>query len=190
MTNKKANLEEHPPPPPLDIPPELVSALAPIVQAFFEFLMKRWGIRDPITVLTECIEQREWFKGIVLSTAFFEGMRRKVLLDHFKGRMCPERIEHLRSLEQIIMFLYASGIIDQSTYSKMIEVNKFRNNLVHLEPFTEPKLQPRAAEKTIEKAISCLCPLIEKWSEDKEKESELIEFPPKPKVRKKEKQTI
>ena len=50
----------------------------------------------------------------------------------------------------------------------MMEVKDFRNNLVHFEPFIEPKLQPRKAQEIIEKAISCLEPLIEKWAENEE----------------------
>ena len=96
MTNKKYGIIE------------LLSDLAPVVvKALTKFLMKKWGIRDPIKVLRKCIEQREWFKGVVLSTAFFEGIGRTVLLDEFKDKIDSKRIEHLR-LEQIIMLLYAS----------------------------------------------------------------------------------
>ncbi len=127
---------------------------------FLAFLMKWWGIRDPIKALRECIEHEEWFKGIVLSTAFFEGIGIKVLTNHFKGQMKPKRIEQLR-LEQIILFLYGLRMIDASTYSKMMKVKGFRNGIVHFEAFTEPKLQPKEAKEIIEKAMICLKTLIQ-----------------------------
>lgn len=169
MTNKKSDLEA------LGIG-ELTSALAPIAEAFFKFLAKMWGIRDPIEVLRECIERREWFKGMVLSTAFFEGLGKTVLLGHFKGQIASERFKSLR-LELIIMFLRASEIIDQSTYSDMMEVKSFRDDIVHLEPFTEPKLESKKAERIIGKAIGCLQTLIEKLPESEEELLELPELP-------------
>jgi len=45
----------------------------------------------------------------------------------------------------------------------MMEVKEYRNDIVHLEPFTEPKLQPRKAKRIIRKAIACLKALLEKW---------------------------
>jgi len=47
---------------------------------YFEILGKKWGIQNPTEVLRECIEKEEWFKGIVLSATFFEGVGAKVLL--------------------------------------------------------------------------------------------------------------
>ena len=164
MSNEKTDLKK------------LVSALAPIAEVFLEFLMKKWGIRNPVEVLEECIERREWFKGVVLSTAFFEGIGKTVLSGHFKEQISSERFKNLR-LELILMFLQASGIIDQPTYSDMMQVKDYRDAVVHLEPFTEPKLEPEKAEKIIRKAISCLQTLIEKLPASEEK---LFELPPKP----------
>ena len=131
-------------------------------------LEKIWEVANPIQKLEKCIKDKEWFKGIVLSTAFFEGVGTIVLSTHFKGHIAPEKIEHIRSLDQIILLLYASEIIDQSTYSKMIEVNQFRNNLVHIKPFAIPqKIQPKKAKRIIKKAIVCLEALMEKWAETK-----------------------
>lgn len=177
---KKSEVEE---PEEIEIVEEIYSTklnISELVRAFFEFLMERWGIHDPIKVLQECIEHREWFKGIVLSTAFLEGIGKTVLVDYFEDQIKPERIEHLR-LEQIIMFLYASRIIDESTYSTMMEIKDYRNNIVHLEPFTRPRLQPKEAEKIIEKTISCLEPLSEKWAKIKKKETKRLKLPPLPK---------
>ena len=101
--------------------------------------------------------------------------------------MKPERIEHLRS-EQIIMLLYASEIIDQPTYSKMIEVNRFRNDIVHFKTLFAPQLPPKKAEANIKKAISCLKPLIREYFKNVLKEEiDRLELPPRPDAGKKQK---
>jgi len=82
------------------------------------------------------------------------------------------------------MFLYASKLIDQPTYSKMMEVKEYRNTLVHLEPFTEPKIQPKEAKDVIRKAITCIEQLLK--IPDNEDLEELIKFPPKPESKQKE----
>ena len=156
MTRKESDSGERFPP---SIPIEQV------VKDIINLTREQWGIIDPVILLKECIENEEWFKGIVLSTTFFEGIGIKLLSSYFKHQISDKRIEHLR-LEQIIMFLYSSGIIDQPTYSKMIEVRDFRNKIVHFEElFTEIKLQPEKAKKIIEKAIDCLLPLSDKYLE-------------------------
>jgi hypothetical protein len=134
---------------------------APLLhRRLLEYLQRTWGIRDPVVVLRECIENREWFKGIVLSTAFLEGLGKYVVTSYFKGRIRAERIEHLR-LEQIIILLYASRMIDHSIYVKMMKIKDFRNRIVHIEPFAEPNLQSKKAKQTIEKAIFCFESLVE-----------------------------
>lgn len=171
MANEKTEIEN------------LVSASAPLFKAFLQFLRDMWGIRDPVEVLKECIKHNEWFKGIVLSTAFFEGIGKELLIVHFGDRINSDRIEHLR-LEQIIMFLNASEMIDQTTYSDMMEVRDYRNSIVHLEPFTKPKIQPQETKRVIQKAIKCLKSLTEKWATNKK--TEFIILPPKPKEKKKQ----
>ena len=75
----------------------------------------------------------------------------------------------MRSIEQIIVFLRASRIIKQPIYCKMMDVNKFRNKLVHFEG-TPEKLDPIEAEKIIRKAIDCLDELIKKIPQHKDDE--------------------
>lgn len=147
---------------------ELISTALEIV--INKFLDAWWEI-NPIQILINCIEKEKWFEGVVLSTAFFEGIGKMLLSDHFKGEIGSERF---RNLGLIIMFLRASEIIDPTTYSDMMKVKDFRDDIVHLEPFTKPKLQPKKAKEIIEKAISCLGKLFEKWpSEEPEPLEEL-----------------
>jgi hypothetical protein len=136
--------------------------LALIYKLFEEFL----GIRLPADVLKDCIRQKEWFKGVVLSTTFFEIVGKMILSLKFKEEIRSEKFERLQSVDQIIMLLFVSGVIDQPIYCKMIEVNSFRNDMVHIETLTEPKLNPKEAEQTINKAINCLELLMKKIGED------------------------
>lgn len=78
------------------------------------------------------------------------------------------------------MFLSASGNIDQVTYSKMMEVKDYRDSIVHLEPYTRLKIQPKEARRMIKKAIECLEPLMERLVETEP----IIKLPPKPKTEK------
>lgn len=158
---------------------KVASGIKVLGEMLKEYLMQKWGLKDPIEVLEDCIKHGEWFKGIVLSTTFIEGVGKMVLVSHFKGTISEEKINGIRSVERSIIFLYASKIIDQPTYTKMIEVNEYRNDIVHIEPFTEPYLEPKEAERIIRKAISCLEALFKAWV--KEKPEEIIKLPPKPK---------
>jgi len=134
--------------------------LVPLVTKFLKDLIEYWGISNPVELLCDCIAKKEWFKGIVLSTAFFEVIGKKLLIDYFKCKIEAKKIKHIQSVEQIIVLLHASGIIDQPTYTKMIEVNDLRNSLVHpTEPYSQ-KLSGEEAEKNIQKAIDCLLSLV------------------------------
>lgn len=141
-------------------------------------LVNRYGMW-PIKGLRESIKDERWLEGVVLSTTFLEGIGISVLKGRFKGQIEPERIEHLR-VEQIIMFLYASGIISQSIYSKMVEVNRFRNEQVHKKDFTPLKLRPDKAEEIVKKAIICLKTLIKEYYKNMmHEEVERLELPAK-----------
>ncbi|UCH32421.1 MAG: hypothetical protein JSV05_03315 [Candidatus Bathyarchaeota archaeon] len=128
-----------------------------MLSVIVHWLYRHWAIENPVQVLKDCIEKKEWFKGIVLSTAFFEGLGIAILKDQFRDKIAPKNFDRMRSVQQIIILLFASGLIRQHTYSKMLEVNEFRNNLVHF-PFGAPQqpLKAKEAQRIIRKAISCL----------------------------------
>lgn len=131
----------------------------------FDRIGRDWGIPNPTDVLRECVEKKEWFKGIVLSATFLEGIGSRVLSLHFARQIREEKIERLQ-LNLIIVLLYASRIIDHSTYSKMVEINQYRNDIVHTkEPFSEPEPRAKDAKRIIEMAITCLSKLIYEYDE-------------------------
>ena len=98
-----------------------------------------------------------------MSTAFFEGIGKAILQDRFQDRIASRKFKHIQSVDRIILLLYISGRIKQPTYSKMVEVNRFRNAVVHF-PLGTPQepLKPEEAKRIIQKAISCLKILIKK----------------------------
>ena len=112
------------------------------------------AFRAPIKILKDSIKNEEWFRGIILSTVLLEAIGQWRLQVHFKGKIKPQRFERL-GLEQIIMFLFASGIINHPTYTKMMEVRRMRNNIVHRR-WKGLTLDPKPAKATINKAIKCL----------------------------------
>ena len=112
------------------------------------------AFRAPIKILKDSIKSEQWFRGIILSTVLLEAIGQWRLQVHFEGKIKPQRFERL-GLEQIIMFLFASGLIDYPTYTKMMEVRRMRNNIVH-RLWKGLTLDPKQAKATINKAIKCL----------------------------------
>ena len=110
--------------------------------------------RAPIQSLRRMIKEKDWFKGIIVSTAFFELFGLLMLQEKFKGEIEPEKFDRL-GLEEIIVFLYGSNLIDQTTYAKMMRIKKIRNKLVH-SPLEHSSLDPKEAKGLIEDAIDYL----------------------------------
>jgi len=118
-------------------------------------VLKIWSrlkFEAPIPTLRKAVEQKQWFSGIVMATAFFEFWGLELLKEKFKAKISGDKLEDLR-LEEIILLLYSSEIIDQLTYTKMMEVKKVRNKIVH-NPYELLELDK--PESLIEKTIDCL----------------------------------
>jgi len=118
-------------------------------------------VPNPIKVLQEAINQKDWFRGIIMSATFFERLGIKKLKEHFQSNginVDQERIERLE-LERIIIFLYGCGAIDQNTYAQMFQIKNKRDDLVHkVMPTFE--LNDGEAKRLIEKAIECVKKLL------------------------------
>lgn len=128
----------------------------PLLRYVILKVLKLWitqlKLQAPIQTLREAIEQKQWFSGIVLGTAFFEVWGLELLKEHFKGKISEDKLEDLR-LEEIILLLYSSKIIDQPTYTRIMEVKEVRNRIVH-NPYELLELD--RPETLIKKAIDCL----------------------------------
>jgi hypothetical protein len=153
--------------------PEMIELYTKTLKKIVSLMIKRYG-NDPVKILKDSIEKEEWFKGIVLSTAYFEGVGRLVLEESLQDKISNKRFKYY-NLEQIIILLFASGNIDQNIYSLMIEVKNYRNNLVHIELYEEVQIEPKTAGKKIEKAIKCIQALFGKLAEIRESKIEEIE---------------
>ena len=65
----------------------LIDGLIELIKTFLlGYLLKKWGILDPITALEDCLKRKEWFKGVILSTTFFEAIGKRVLVDALEKR--------------------------------------------------------------------------------------------------------
>ena len=118
--------------------------------------LKEILIFSPVTILKQRIDNMRWFEGVVLSAVFLEVYGVIWLKVYFGNKIDPQRIERL-SLEQIIMFLYGLGIVNQDIYSKMMGIKNARNNLLH---YPMKLLYASEAKKIIEKGIKCLEALV------------------------------
>jgi hypothetical protein len=100
------------------------------------------------------LANKEWFKGIVLSATYLEHFGLERLRDYFKGKITNQRLKHL-SLESIITLLFGCGLIDQNTYSRMIEIKDARNQFVH-QPWANVTMTEKESETLLNKALQCL----------------------------------
>lgn len=123
-----------------------------VVLKVLEVWLEKLKFEAPIPTLRDSIEQKQWFSGIVLGTAFFEVWGVELLKEHFKGKISEDKLENLR-LEEVILLLYSSEIIDQPTYTRIMEVKEVRNKVVH-NPYELFELDK--PESLVEKAIDCL----------------------------------
>ena len=107
---------------------------------------------SPREMLEASIQNRDWFRGAVVSATLLEHYGSLILQNKLHGKVASERLKNL-TLEQIIVFLRALGVINQATYDKMLRIKDKRNDLTH-EPFAE--LNPEDAESLVREAIECL----------------------------------
>ena len=110
--------------------------------------------KSPREVLVDALKNQEWFKGIVLAAAFFEHFSSIILKEHTKGGIDCEKLN--LDVWILLRFLHSFKLVSSEIFSKMDEINKMRNHLVH-NPFFE--LDKATAERLIKNAIECLASL-------------------------------
>jgi hypothetical protein len=120
-------------------------------------------VRSPLKALREAIDNKRWFEGIAMSAVFLEYLGIDKLMEYLRQKQIPIKRERFQkfSLEMITDLLFDFEIIDNSIHSKMVEVRKERNKIIHPhEDHPHPdKIDPNKARATIEKAIECLVAL-------------------------------
>jgi len=110
--------------------------------------------------LTGFIKKKQWFAGIIVSASFIESIGKMRLHWRFEGKISKDKIDRL-TLDETIMFLHASGVIKQQTYTKMQQVRDARNRVAHkVVDALKIEKKPKEAKKTIEQTIECLGVLL------------------------------
>jgi hypothetical protein len=92
----------------------------------------------PLDLLKETIDNQDWFKGLILSTTFFEMFGLIMLNSYFKqGKKGSEQHKIVTDffdrvgLMKLIQLLYLCGFIELGTYRKMKNIVKERNKWIH-----------------------------------------------------------
>jgi hypothetical protein len=110
-----------------------------------------------------------------LSVSLLEDAGKRCLKLSFKDKINPNKIDRL-TFEEVIMFLYASGKINEKMYQKLMEVREARNRLAHdslnamsllLQTGLSSEKEAQHARAIIKKAADCLRAIVPhaKWHE-------------------------
>jgi hypothetical protein len=114
--------------------------------------------------LEDLIEERNWFVGVILSTAILEDVGKRKLKRAFKGKIDSKKIERL-TFEQTIIMLLASGLVNAKTYQKLMDIKNVRNDFAHdsfeamstfLQTGSTESKSCQKCKSVIKKAIFCL----------------------------------
>lgn len=92
----------------------------------------------PLGLLKETIENQDWFKGLILSTTYFEMCGLIILHTYFvqekKGseqhKVVTDFLDRV-GVMKITQLLYLCDFIEFETYRKMRDIVKERNNWIH-----------------------------------------------------------
>jgi hypothetical protein len=133
------------------IPVSLASILVLFLKQDLTAGVKYSLLQSPREILMDTIKGKEWFKGIVLSSALFEHFASVILKELTKGGVNNKNLN--LNLERLFRLLLDFGLVDKKIHSKMHEIQNERNGLVH-DPFTE--IDTAKAERLITSAIEVL----------------------------------
>ena len=133
------------------IPVSLARVLQPFLEQDLTLGIKYSLKNSPREILEDAIENKEWFKGIVLSSAFFEHFSSAILLKRTNGEINNDKLK--LSLERLMRLLLDFGLVSIEMHSKMREIARERDGLVH-NPFKE--VDEGAAIRLIQNAIEVL----------------------------------
>jgi hypothetical protein len=98
-------------------------------------------IINPVPEVEDALKKGDHFRAVALLHAVLEYYGKLPIdkrLESEKRSIDWNKIERLH-LFQVALFVYALGIVSQSCYTALIQLNKFRNDLLHI------KMQPSFA---------------------------------------------
>jgi len=120
-------------------------------------------IINPIPEIEKSLKEQDYFRAATFLAAILEYYGRLVINKKLEteGRNVDEQRIDRFSLEEVPVFLYGLKVIDQPSYSALIELNKLRNSLLHIKNAAEfRKRCGNEAEATIRKAMKCIDILV------------------------------
>ena len=97
------------------------------------------------------LETENGLKGWYWLLLFFEHFGSQILERHTNGGIKNSELN--LDLKRILRLLYDFQLVDESTHSKMNEIRKERNRMVH-DPFR--RIDENRIKRLIEDAIECL----------------------------------
>jgi hypothetical protein len=110
---------------------------------------------DPYKRIDEARSRGDYFSAFALAVNFFEYYALGILEMHFSQKIAGERFERLGAKDKTLL-LFCSGIIDQPIHTKMMEVIKERNRLIHPQIKDRYEVNPAKADKLLDKAKECI----------------------------------
>jgi len=120
-------------------------------------------IINPIPEVEKSLKNQDHFRAVAYLAAILEYYGKLCIDEKFRVEnryVDRDRIDRF-TLEQVAIFLYIFKIIDQPYYSALIEINKLRNELLHIRDLAEFRRKSGAeAEATIRRAMECVRILI------------------------------
>lgn len=120
-------------------------------------------IVNPIPDIEKSLKEQDYFKAATFLAAILEYYGRLAIigkLEKENRKVDEKRIDRF-SLEEVSIFLYGLKIIDQPCYSVLIELNKLRNDLMHIKDVVKfRKRCGKEAEATIRRAMKCIDILV------------------------------
>jgi len=133
------------------IPTSLANEISLFLRSDIRIGIENLLVSSPRRILEDTIRNREWFKGIVLSSAFIEHFGSVMLEKATRGGIRNKDLN--LQLDKILRLLRSFRLVTETTYSRMQKIKKARNHLVH-NPFAA--VDPTRARQLIEDAIECL----------------------------------
>jgi len=86
-----------------------------------------------IQEVNDSLSEHDYFKAFVLACTVFEFLAKEVLINYFNKKEFSIGEKKIRKLglQSVIFILYAHMLIDYTTYSEIISLNKLRVKFVH-----------------------------------------------------------
>jgi len=120
-------------------------------------------IINPIPEIEKSLKEQDYFRAATFLAAILEYYGRLAIsgkLETENRNVDEQRIDRF-SLDDVSVFLYGLKVIDQPCYSALIELNKLRNDLMHIKDAVKfRKRCGKEAETTIRRAMKCIDILV------------------------------